>query len=136
MGAERTAAYGADSATFRRRLRQALRCIGALLAFMYALQVLNALVGQRLCLLGVQPRTLVGLIGVLVHPVLHASFGHLLVNTVPFAVLGGLVAMRGRDEFLELSLFVALVEGVALWLFGRSGAIYVGVSGLIFGYFG
>ncbi|MHC4592877.1 MAG: rhomboid family intramembrane serine protease, partial [Planctomycetota bacterium] len=80
--------------------------------------------------------TFIGLLGVLPHPLVHASFGHLLVNTVPLAILGGLIALRGPGELLELSVFVALAEGTVLWLFGHSGAVYVGASGLIVGYFG
>ena len=118
------------------RLRRAASCVGKLLLVAYGLQLLNALLGYRLSLLGIRPRTLIGLVGIPLHPVLHASFGHLLVNTFPFAVLGGLVAVRGVGEFLELSLFVVLVEGAILWLFGRSGAVYLGASGLVFGYFG
>ena len=37
---------------------------------------------------GVRPRTLAGLWGILFGPFLHAGFGHLVANTVPFIVLG------------------------------------------------
>ena len=58
-----------------------------------------------------------------------------MVNTVPFLVLGGLVALRGAKAFLSVSVLVILCGGAALWLFGRA-SYHVGASGLIFGYFG
>jgi membrane associated rhomboid family serine protease len=58
-----------------------------------------------------------------------------MINTIPFVVLGGLVITRGPRVFLELSLFIILVSGTALWIFGRS-SYHIGASGLIFGYFG
>jgi len=58
-----------------------------------------------------------------------------MANTIPFIVLGGLVALRGVGVFLELSLLVTLLGGAAVWLFGRP-SFHVGASGLIFGYFG
>ena len=39
---------------------------------------------------GVVPRTLGGLEGILVAPFIHANFDHLLANTVPLLVLGAL----------------------------------------------
>ena len=118
------------------RLRRVAFCIGRALLVAYAVHVLNALVGHRLDLLGIRPRSFVGLLGIPLHPFLHASLGHLLVNSLPFAVLGGLVAARGVGEWVEVSVFVILFEGAVLWLFGDSGSVYLGASRLIMGYFG
>ena len=118
------------------RLWRVAFCIGRALLVAYAVHVVNALSGHRLDLLGVRPRSLVGLVGIPLHPFLHGSLGHLLVNSLPFAVLGGLVAARGVGEWVEVSLFVILFEGAALWIFGDGGSVYLGASGLIMGYFG
>lgn len=37
--------------------------------------------------------------------------------------------------FFLLSVFIAVVAGIAVWLFGRP-AYHIGASGLVFGYFG
>jgi membrane associated rhomboid family serine protease len=130
------AALGDQIQGLRSRLHEAAECVAALLVALYLAHLLNALLGHRLIGLGVRPRTVLGLLGILLHPFIHASFAHLLVNTVPLAVLGGLVALRGTDEFVELGLFVVLAEGAALWLLGRTGAAYVGASGVVFGFLG
>ena len=117
-------------------LRRGLVSVLTLVAVLYAVQLVNAALGQRLCGLGVRPRSLFGLPGIALHPFLHASFGHLLANTLPLVVLGGLIAVRGRREFVELCVWVVLLEGVGVWLLGGAGTVQVGVSGLVFGCFG
>jgi membrane associated rhomboid family serine protease len=47
-----------------------------------------------------------------------------------------LAAYRSIARFLVASLIVAVVSGMAVWLFQSSNELTVGASGLIFGYFG
>lgn len=101
----------------------------------WAVEAVNVLSGRQLTSLGILPRHLSGLIGIPLSPFVHGSVSHAMVNTVPFLVLGGLVALRGAKAFLSVSVFVILCGGAALWLFGRA-SYHVGASGLIFGYFG
>ena len=109
--------------------------VASLLSLMWAVGMLNILFDYRLSEFGVVPRTVDGLIGIPLMPFLHGSFDHLLVNTLPAVVLGGLVAIQGSRKFLTATVFITLVGGGALWVVGRS-AVHVGASGLIFGYFG
>ncbi len=73
--------------------------------------------------------------GILLSPMLHGSFSHLLSNTLPLLVLGGFVALRGAKTLVGVSLFVVVLGGMLVWLVGRP-AIHIGASGLVFGYFG
>lgn len=110
--------------------------IGGLIALMWGIEVLNLLMGHSLSrIAGIQPRTLMGLIGIPASPFLHFSIFHLLMNTIPFAILGGLICLQDKKLFVEVSLIVILVSGLAVWILGRS-AVHVGASALIFGYFG
>ena len=59
---------------------------------MWLLEFVDTLfLGQRLNSLGIHPRDLAGLPNILLAPFLHAGFTHLIANTVPFAVLGGII---------------------------------------------
>ena len=109
--------------------------VALLLALMWIVGMVNILFDYRLSEYGVVPRTVDGLIGIPLMPFLHGSFDHLLVNTLPAVILGGLVAIQGSKKFLTATVFITLVGGGALWVVGRS-AVHVGASGLIFGYFG
>ena len=73
--------------------------------------------------------------GILMSPLLHSGFGHIWSNTLPLLILGGLVALRGVKTLIGVSLFVVLLGGILVWLFGRP-AVHIGASGLVFGYFG
>lgn len=69
-------------------------------------------------------------------PFLHAGFGHLMANSIPFLVLGFLAAFRGNGKFVLANLVVILVAGAGIWLTGPSNGVTLGASILIFGYFG
>jgi membrane associated rhomboid family serine protease len=84
---------------------------------------------------GLQPRRLSGLTGIATAPFLHANFSHLIANTVGLLTFGIIfTTLKGKHTFL-LMVEIAVLQGVLLWLFGRS-ANHIGASGLIFGLFG
>jgi membrane associated rhomboid family serine protease len=81
---------------------------------------------------GLQPRYLHGLIGIPLMPFLHAGFGHLLSNTFPLVIL--LVLLAGsRANSVQVVIEIVLLGGLFLWMFGRSSAMHVGASGLVYG---
>ena len=85
---------------------------------------------------GIRPRTEAGLWGILLAPFLHADFAHLLANTVPLLVLGWLVLVRGRRDFLWVTAVAVLLGGLGVWLVGGPNTVHIGASGLVFGYLG
>lgn len=85
--------------------------------------------------LALVPRRVDGLPGVLGTLFVHGSFGHLSANTPPLLILGGMVAVRGVGYYLTAALAIAVLGGLALWVFGREAA-HIGASGLVFGFFG
>ncbi len=89
---------------------------------------------------GIVPRKLSGLIGIIfapfLHGGLHGGFAHLSENSIPFVVLGWLILVGGMRQFLQVSICVALCGGLGTWIFGSSGTVHIGLSGVIFGYFG
>jgi membrane associated rhomboid family serine protease len=116
-------------------MKSALFFVAGLVATMWVVGLANLPLDYRLSEFGIVPRTIDGLIGVPLSPFLHASFDHLLVNSLPVAFLGTLVAIQGKRTFLLATVFIVLGGGGALWVVGRHGT-HVGASGLIFGYFG
>lgn len=101
----------------------------------WIIEFINLSTGHRLSSWGIVPRTAKGLMGIPLCPFLHASLRHVMVNTIPLAVLGGFVILQGKRLFFEVTIIIIFVSGTILWLFGRSSC-HVGASGLIFGYFG
>jgi len=95
----------------------------------------NLLLNGQLASYGIVPRHVSSLPGILWAPFLHASYAHLLANTLPLLVLGGILCARSRGEFIIVTVIGILLGGGLTWLVARDAA-HIGASGLIFCYFG
>jgi membrane associated rhomboid family serine protease len=85
---------------------------------------------------GILPRSVLRLPEIFTAPFLHFSWDHIEGNSGPLFIFGLLAAYRGVVKFLGVTLVIAIVSGMAVWLFQSSNELTVGASGLIFGYFG
>ncbi len=120
----------------RSQLAQIAQVIGVFVAALWLVEILDVTVfddaWERR---GIRPRMLSGLQGVALAPLLHDDFTHLVANTVPLIILGGLVLAHGIRVWASVTGVVVVVGGLATWLFARS-ANHIGVSGVVFGYLG
>lgn len=108
-----------------------------LLAVMWIVRALDdALPGSWNQMFGIISWSLDGLDGILLSPGLHGSWSHLASNSLPFLLLGLLVALDGVGRFWAVTVIVALIGGTGTWLVNAPGTVTVGASGLVFGYFG
>jgi membrane associated rhomboid family serine protease len=114
-----------------------VRVLGGFVAVLWILELTDTvLLRGRLNYLGIRPRQLAGLRGILLAPLLHGDLWHLFANTIPLVVLGSLILLDGVQSFWIVTVVVWLVSGVGTWLFGGSGTNHIGASGIVFGYFG
>ena len=118
------------SAEARANFRLAATLAIGFVAIVWLLQIANWMLDTPP--LGVRPRSLAGLAGVLFAPISHAGFEHLLANTVPLAVLlTAMLHLYPRSATVTLPL-VYVGPGLAVWTFGRD-AVHAGASGLVYG---
>ncbi|MEO6700524.1 MAG: rhomboid family intramembrane serine protease, partial [Jatrophihabitantaceae bacterium] len=96
----------------------------------------DAALDHRWLRLGIKPRELGGLDGIVLTPVLHASAGQLAANSLPLAVFGWIMLVSGLRTFAVVTVPVWLVSGLVGWLAGPSHAVILGASGVIFGWLG
>src|SRR5487761_1305058 len=116
-----------------RKFRDALIVMGVFLAVIWLLQVFNWADGYRLdAEYGILPEHVSRLGDIFTAPFLHFSWQHIEGNTVPLFVLGVLAAYRGIGKFLLVTLTVAVVCVLTVWLFKIPNELTVGASGLIF----
>jgi membrane associated rhomboid family serine protease len=127
---------GNDPAAIARELKSHAIILGSFVALMWAIEIVDVIMGGRLNYYGIYPRTSIGLKGILFAPFLHGSFGHLISNTIPFVVMGWFVMLRETKEFFLVSAIALLASGFGVWLFGAPGSLHIGASGVVFGYFG
>jgi membrane associated rhomboid family serine protease len=118
----------------QRPSRDGIQIVLALAALMWVVEIVDAIAGQRLDQYGIEPRDPDGLTGVIAAPFLHAGFGHLIANTVPFLVMGFVIALGGAARVVLVTLIVAVVSGFGTWLIGPANSIHIGASGVVFGY--
>lgn len=104
-----------------------LRFIG----IMWAIEIIDTLIPYQLDTLGIYPRTIHGLIGILFAPFLHGDFTHLMYNTLPMFFL--LFTLKSfYPKIASKVLWGSVVTGGALvWLLARQ-AYHIGASGLIY----
>lgn len=102
-----------------------------LLLVMWLVRIVDAIIPFDFNQLGLWPRTLRGLPGIVLMPFLHAGFGHLISNTIPLAILLGLT-IASRHQAWPIIVAIIIGNGLLLWCFGRS-AYHIGASGLAFG---
>lgn len=108
--------------------------VAGMVAVMWLLEVVDVVVGGDLDGWGIRPQDPDRLIGILTAPFLHAGFGHLVANTIPFLVLGFAIALNGIARVLAVTAIVMLVGGAGTWIVGPENSMHIGASGLVFGY--
>ncbi|MBK8688220.1 MAG: rhomboid family intramembrane serine protease [Betaproteobacteria bacterium] len=118
------------SAASREHFRLAARLALGFVGLLWAVQLLGW--GLGLERFGVHPREWIGLPGILVAPLLHGGFGHLIANSLPLLVLGTVMLQLYPTAAFRVLPAIYLVPGIAVWLFARGG-VHVGASGLVYG---
>jgi membrane associated rhomboid family serine protease len=110
--------------------------LGGTVAVFWAVFLVNTVLGGSLLILGVIPRTAIGLRGILFAPFLHGSLNHIVANSIPFLALGWMVMLRDERHFIPVTLAGMIGSGITAWLLGAPGSVHIGASGVIFGYLG
>lgn len=116
------------TASLGRAIEVGLAWVGALLI----VEMIDFSMGNRLDAFGILPRVWIGLIGVVMSPLLHADFAHLMANAGPMALLLAILFSDSRYHPKSSLALIWLVSGLGTWLIGRN-AIHIGSSSIIFG---
>lgn len=115
--------------------KQQIKWVFTLVAILSVIELVNLLSGRMLNQLGNIPRYVPGLSGIVVGPMIHGSLQHFFSNIIPLAIFSYLMLQYGLKRYVVVSVWIILLSGLLVWLFGRS-ATHIGASGLIYGYFG
>lgn len=118
------------------RRREGFALVAGMAALMWIIEVVDAVSGLRLDQYGIEARDADGLFGIVAAPFLHAGLGHVAANTVPFLLLGFLIALGGVLRVIAVTVIVALVGGLGTWLLAPASSLHIGASGVVFGYAG
>src|SRR5919202_2295256 len=120
-----TASRSGEIASRRGDRESGLLLVAAMSALMWVLEVIDQILGGDLDRYGIEPHDPDGLVGIVTAPFLHAGFGHLVSNTVPFLLLGITIALGGLARVAATTAIVALVAGAGTWLIAPAGTDHI-----------
>ena len=81
--------------------------------------------------LGILPRELSGLIGILFSPLIHSSLSHIVSNTLPLLILMWFLFYFYSKIAFQTFFYLWVLSGLFTWIIGRD-SYHIGASGLIF----
>jgi membrane associated rhomboid family serine protease len=106
----------------------------AIVALMWVVEIVNSIDNNKLDQYGIVARNVSHLYGIFTAPFLHAGFGHLIANTIPFVFMGLIIALKGAARLLLVTAIVIVIGGLGTWLISPDNSHTVGASGVVFGY--
>ena len=82
--------------------------------------------------MGILPRNLAGLLGIITAPLVHADFSHLVSNTIPLLILGWIIFFFYPKVSYLVFGFAYFITGLFVWIFARQ-VYHIGASGVVYG---
>jgi len=99
----------------------------------WVIHLTSFILNVRIIKMGVIPRTLEGLLGIITGPLIHANFTHLISNTIPLVILGWIIYNFYPRVSYFLFGFIYFFTGLLVWIFARQYN-HIGASGLVYGF--
>lgn len=113
-------------------LRRAVQPVLYFLLLLWGMKIMEVMMGTSAGALGVRPRSVEGLVGLVTGPLLHGDFEHLFANTLPLLILGTMLVYAYPRSRWWVVAFIWIGSGLGVWLTGRD-SVHLGASGLSHG---
>lgn len=115
---------------------QAAFIVGGFTALLYLIEAIDAVLPADLDhVFGILPRSVSGLDGILLAPLLHFGWWHLNADAPLVLVLGFLAMAGGLRQWIAVTATIWLISGVGVWLISPADVYTAGVSGVTMGWF-
>jgi len=98
----------------------------------WIIHVFKAVLNLPLGRLGIYPREVDGLKGIIFSPLIHGDWAHLMSNTGPLLMLTFTIVFFYRKIALKSIALIYVLTGVAVWVFARQN-FHIGASGVVYG---
>lgn len=116
----------------RANFRLAVRFALVFVALLWAILLVNGLLGLHLERFALRPGSMAGLIGVITAPLLHGGPAHLFHNSIPLFVAVTAILYLYPNSAVRVIPLIWLGSGLLGWLIGRP-SLHYGASGLLYG---
>jgi len=100
-------------------------------AVLWIVEIVEQVGGYNFVRLGVYPRHLKGLTGILFSPFIHDDFGHLISNSLPVFILSAMLIYFYRRISYRIFIQMYLLAGICVWIAGRE-SWHIGASGVVY----
>ena len=99
---------------------------------LWAVFAIGLILPFDIAIFGIYPRTLQGMIGILLAPLIHGNMLHLISNSLPLLVLG-IILYLFYDRIAGKVFFQCyFFTNILVWIFARE-SLHIGASGLVYG---
>ena len=106
----------------------------AILVFvLWLVKVFELVGGFDFYYLGIYPRKITGLVGILLAPLIHANFSHLINNSIPFFFMLSAIFYFYQKVAWRVLIVSYLFTGAVVWILARP-SYHIGASGLIYSF--
>lgn len=105
---------------------------GIFVFLFWVVEIIQQTFGLDFARFGIYPLHLKGLKGILFSPFIHASYEHLMGNSIPFFILLAALVYYYRRISYRIFILVYFISGICVWLGGRE-AWHIGASGVVYG---
>lgn len=119
-------------ASTRKQFWQSLLIPVGFVVVLWIIASLEWLSGTSLSKWGIEPRTVNGFVGILLAPLLHGDWQHLISNSLPLLILGFTVINGYPRVYLRAFAWIYGLTGFWVWVAARP-SFHIGASGVIYG---
>ena len=81
---------------------------------------------------GVVSKDINSIYKILIFPLIHNDIAHLINNTYPILILGGIISIIYKEISNKIFLFSYLLSGIILWIIGDVNVKVIGASGCVY----
>jgi len=118
--------------TEKQRFIHSILFPGFFIAILWIIKIFEMEFNLDLYHLGVYPRKISGIIGIITSPFIHGSFEHLYNNSTSLFVLTLAVFYFYRPIQYKVFFLIYIMSGIWVWFGGRN-AYHIGASGIVYG---
>lgn len=116
----------------KRKVLSSLILPAAFVVLIWLIKLLEISFHWNLGTLGIYPLHWKGLIGIVTAPLIHENWSHLMANSGPLLVLGGVIFYFYRSIAIKVFLLIYVMTGLWVWVMARE-AYHIGASGVVYG---
>lgn len=117
------------SSAFLKRLRIPI----VFVSLLWIIHIVQRATGIDFTTLGVFPRHVEGLPGIIFTPLIHGSWEHLFSNSVSFLMLSVVLFWFYPRIALGSIVWLYFLSGLGIWIFAQPNSYHIGASGVVYG---